>query len=242
MADSSAIRKEDFTPLSLTVDTIRGLGSNLCRPTSPRIVMSIQQFAIALSLGVAMALMGGGARADTEMDQVLLSTVTAGNVLAYRSILASGGSIHARDTGGNSAAVLAARFQRYIVLRDLVERGAPVGGRGSLGNTALGFAVLNDDFRSVRLLLGADADPDEADELGNPPLIAAARLGRTEIARLLLDAGADPDLPGAEGETPLIVAMRADRPAVVALLRARNARADVSLAAGNCRAGAVGCR
>lgn len=103
---------------------------------------------------------------DSESGGMALHMVTKRRDAPWMNFLiANGADINARDSGGNTAIMVAAQLGYLDGIQTLVRRKANVNLPNGRGETALVLAVQQRNALAVRELLNADADPDIADHV-----------------------------------------------------------------------------
>jgi ankyrin repeat protein len=131
--------------------------------------------------------------------------------------------VHARDSGGYTPLLWAAKRGHISLVRLLLAKGAQVNVRNNWRNTPLHWAAYNGHLAVVARLLKAGADPNARErEMGHTPLHDAAWKGRRRVIALLLKAGARPDLKNKRGQTPRQIAQRHGHWTVARLLEGRD--------------------
>lgn len=112
-----------------------------------------------------------------------------------KALLTARTDLDVRNSSGETALMLAVRYNDFNIVKLLLEAQANPNLKNSKGQTALMIAILHspNEFL-VRLLLDAHANPNIQDRTGNTPLMWAAFLGRSkEMVWMLLRSGADKD-------------------------------------------------
>jgi ankyrin repeat protein len=121
------------------------------------------------------------------------------------------GSVHDRDSYGNTPLHWAANWGFLEGVRLLLEYGADINAQNTDGETPLHRALRGsrkEQAETLEFLLEHGADPNIADHGGSTPLFLAGwdnmEAERAEkMVRLLLTHGADPNVRDKRGDTPL---------------------------------------
>ena len=124
--------------------------------------------------------------------------------------------IEVRNSGGESALMLAALRGQEALVVELVARGAQVNHRGW---TALHYAATGGHARVAAFLIGAHADVNAESPNGSTPLMMAAMYGNAATVKFLLESGADPEVRNDQGLSAEDFAVRAGRDEAVRLIR-----------------------
>ena len=118
----------------------------------------------------------------------LLYAVLEGDAAAVKAMLAAGTPVESRDSEhGETALMLAVKFNRDIITALLLGAGADVNARDAAGQTPLMYAGAE----TVPLLLAAGAQVNTQDGAGETALIKAAGSANTAKVMALLANGAD---------------------------------------------------
>jgi ankyrin repeat protein len=125
-----------------------------------------------------------------------LSWAAAGltDLAVFRFLLSRGARVNYRNRWGQTALVLAARYQNWDLVRLLLDHGADPNVRNWNGATPLIYAAGYDrsaDLPAVRALIGRHARTNVVDGLGETPLAILAAQGKREAVQWLFDSGAD---------------------------------------------------
>lgn len=135
--------------------------------------------------------------------------------------------VSARDDGGYTALLWAARKGHVSLVRLLLAKGAKVNVRNNWNNTPLHWAAYNGHLAVVSRLIKAGADLSARErEMGHTPLHDAAWKGQRRVIALLLRAGARTDIKNNRGQTPYQVAELHGHWAAARLIRSYQARAN----------------
>ena len=126
-----------------------------------------------------------------------------------RALIAAGGCVADVSPSGESALMLACKWNTIDVLDALLGSGADVSMRNQDGVSALHIASQREVGDYVRLLLAHMADPNATDSAQITPLICAAQKSSLEAAILLLRAGANQNVVSLTGETALLAVLDA---------------------------------
>lgn len=148
---------------------------------------------------------------------------------AFKTLLAAGGNVNAKDEQQDSAFLLAAREGHADIVVAALAAGADVRSLNRYGSTALFGPSYRGHVETVRALLRAPFDLHHVNSLGWTALLEAIVLGQDgpkhrEIVRLLIDAGSNVNQPDRDGVRPLQHAERRGQAEVVQMLRAAGAR------------------
>lgn len=141
-----------------------------------------------------------------ELDFFLFDAAALGCTGLAERLLDLGVSVVARNRGGNTALLIAARSGQEEMLDLLRARGAHVMQRNLDGATALLLAAMNNERRLAIELLDVGIDPNLADKQGLTPLLGAAFNGNGRLVEALLNAGADPMAVDASGKSAIVYA------------------------------------
>lgn len=141
-----------------------------------------------------------------ERDFFLFEAVGLGCVTLAERLLDAGASVEARDRGGSTPFLIAARMGQDGALELLAERGSNLHQRNLEGRSALLESVIANRRRTTATLLAAGIDPNIPDKRGLTTVIAAAFNGNRRILDALLDAGADASVVDAHGKGALTYA------------------------------------
>lgn len=177
----------------------------------------------------ASALMGGASAADRPIDAELRSAAQRNDLATFRSLVARGADVNARDTQQDSAFLLAARHGHTEVLRAALAAGADLRALNRYGSTALMGPAYRGHVDTVLVLLATPIDLHHVNQFGWTALLEAIVLGQDgpahrEIVRLLVEHGSDVNRPDPDGVTPLQHAERRGQTEVARILRAAGAR------------------
>lgn len=178
--------------------------------------------------GICLALCGG-AHAQEDREAALRSAAERGALDAFRSLLAAGADVNAKDAQQDSAFLIAARNGHAELVRAALAAGADVRSLNRYGSTALMGPAYRGHVEVVRLLLDTPLDLHHVNHLGWTALLEAIVLGtdgprHQEIVRLLIARGSDVNRPDRDGVRPLAHAERRGQAEVARLLRAAGGR------------------
>ncbi len=144
-------------------------------------------------------------------DNELINSILLRESETMNSLLASGASVHARDTEHEETALmLAVQFGSYEMIAKLIEAGAQVNDVDERGRTALSF-ISNRYFLKekselpaiLELLFDNGADLNQKDNDGQTALMRVIALtADVEITRTFLNHGARIDVVDTIGDTP----------------------------------------
>jgi len=156
-----------------------------------------------------------------------------GDTKALPLFFEAGIDINARNSGGYTALMAAAKNGQAEIVNKLLEQKANVDVQGYNGLTALMLAAENNHLSIVKALLAKNADPNLQDNSGwtalmkavyrgntdcvvaiadrsrqeiNRGLLVAALMGHKDTAKALLNRGAEIDTRADDGRTPLMLA------------------------------------
>jgi ankyrin repeat protein len=156
-----------------------------------------------------------------------------GDTKALPLFFEAGVDINARNSGGYTALMAAAKNGQAEIVNKLLEQKANVDVQGYSGLTALMLAAENNQLSIVKALLAKNADPNLQDNSGwtalmkavyrgntdcvvviadrsrqevNRGLLVAALMDHKDTAKALLDRGAEIDTRADDGRTPLMLA------------------------------------
>lgn len=157
------------------------------------------------------------AQSDEEVD--LLRAAQLDNVSGVSKALARGANPNARDGSGETALIVAMRYEAYQVASLLMQQPRiDLEAQAPNGNTALMMAAFRGNLAAVQDLLAHGA---KVEQPGWTALHYAAASGSTAIAALLLQRHAQIDAESPSGMTPLMLAAReGQEKAVMFLLEA----------------------
>lgn len=144
--------------------------------------------------------------------------------------LAAGADVNAKEEGGMTALMIAAKYCNVNIVQLLLDRGADLERRDNGGETALMFAAkkgspfpmregLPGYTEILKTLLKQGAEVNARDKDGKSALYYAATYGHADHVKLLLDNGADVNVVGLKVPwTPLIAASYYGHTEIVRLL------------------------
>jgi ankyrin repeat protein len=173
--------------------------------------------ALAAIAGTSVLPLRANAQSDEEVD--LLRAAQLDNVSGVSKALARGANPNARDGSGETALIVAMRFEAYRVASLLMQQPRiDLEAQAPNGNTALMMAAFRGNLAAVQELLAHGA---KVEQPGWTALHYAAASGSTAIAALLLQRHAQIDAESPSGMTPLMLAAReGQEKAVLFLLEA----------------------
>ena len=144
----------------------------------------LRRFASALSLGLALLIVGWGALGAEDPGEALREAARAGDLARIEALLAAGAPVDAPARYGQTPLYFAAEKGHLAVAKRLVERGANVNVQdGFFGASALGMALQGGHDELARYLLAHGAE-DADSALG-----AAIESDDLELARAALATG-----------------------------------------------------
>lgn len=107
------------------------------------------------------------ARVRESDGRTFLHQSCQGSISLTRGLLDRHADLHKRDRSGKDALMIAAIYERPLLIDLLVSRGANINARDSHGWTALANAVVQDSLEcGLRLISEYGADLDAKDNLG----------------------------------------------------------------------------
>lgn len=176
----------------------------------------------ALALAVAAP---AYAAEQTEDEVDLFRAIQLDNLSAVKKLLARGLSPNVREPGGETALIVAMRYEAYRVAQLLMDQpGIDLEARAPNGNTALMMAAFRQNKETVLDMMKRGA---QVNQKGWAALHYAAAAGSTEITAILLDKHAYIDAESPSGMTPLMIAAREGQEKVVELLLEQGADATL---------------
>lgn len=169
----------------------------------------------------------------------LLKAASIGDTQAVQAELAVGTPVDSRNSGAETALLLATQGNHIEAARLLIEAGADVNARADTGTdgTAYLHAGAMGYLEILKMTLDHGADLSSTNNgYDGTALIPAAEKGHVEAVKMLLDAGVDPDHVNRLGWTALMEAVVLSdggpvHQRIVALLL--NAGADPNIADGD---------
>lgn len=173
--------------------------------------------ALAVLAGSSLLPVSAMAQSDDEVD--LLRAAQLDNVSGVSKALARGANPNARDGSGETALIVAMRFEAFRVASVLMQQPRiDLEAQAPNGNTALMMAAFRGNQAAVQEMLARGA---KVEQPGWTALHYAAASGSTGIAALLLQRGAHVDAESPSGMTSLMLAAReGQEKAVMFLLEA----------------------
>ncbi|OEZ63987.1 ankyrin repeat domain-containing protein [Duganella sp. HH105] len=176
----------------------------------------------ALALAVAVPVF---AAEQTEDEVDLFRAIQLDNLSAVKKLLARGLSPNVREPGGETALIVAMRYEAYRVAQLLMDQpGIDLEAKAPNGNTALMMAAFRQNKETVLDMIKRGA---QVNQKGWCALHYAAAAGSTEITAILLDKHAYIDAESPSGMTPLMIAAREGQEKVVELLLEQGADATL---------------
>lgn len=176
----------------------------------------------ALALAVASPVF---AAEQTEDEVDLFRAIQLDNLSAVKKLLARGLSPNVREPGGETALIVAMRYEAYRVAQFLMDQpGIDLEAKAPNGNTALMMAAFRQNKETVLDMIKRGA---QVNQKGWCALHYAAAAGSTEITTILLDKHAYIDAESPSGMTPLMIAAREGQEKVVELLLEQGADATL---------------
>jgi hypothetical protein len=142
-----------------------------------------------------------------------------GDLITFKNLLDSGGTLDERDEGGLSPLHYAAFAGQCEIAKFILDRGFPIDIQDDEGSTPLYFASNSGKTDMVRLLLARGAHVNARNNGHYTALLVACERGHTEVVKALLDHGADVNIMSrTEGVTPMKAAQAGDHLAITSLL------------------------
>ena len=143
-----------------------------------------------------------------RIREALFRAVVTNNVKETNRLLAARAPVNAKNKGGWTVLMIAARDNRPDLVRLLLTRGADVNVTNKEGETALIHAADNDHPGIVQLLLDHGAAIDTKSNLGWTALMYAASKGHRLTVETLLSKGANAKVKDKDGQTASMYAAR----------------------------------
>ncbi|MES2163414.1 MAG: ankyrin repeat domain-containing protein [Pseudomonadota bacterium] len=160
---------------------------------------------------------------DDEVD--LFRAAQLDNVSGVKKLLERGLSPNLREPGGETALIVALRYEAYRVATLLMDQPSiDLEAKAPNGNTALMMAAFRQNKATVLDMLKRGA---QVNQKGWAALHYAAAAGSTEITSILLEHHAYIDAESPSGMTPLMIAAREGQEKVVELLLEQGADATL---------------
>lgn len=160
---------------------------------------------------------------DDEVD--LFRAAQLDNVSGVKKLLERGLSPNLREPGGETALIVAMRYEAYRVAALLMDQpGIDLEAKAPNGNTALMMAAFRQNKDVVLDMLRRGA---QVNQKGWAALHYAAAAGSTDITSILLEHHAYIDAESPSGMTPLMIAAREGQEKVVELLLEQGADATL---------------
>ena len=122
-----------------------------------------------------------------------MKAVVSNDLNSVHDILAKDRSSvnYCHESSGDTPLILAARYQRYEILKELVNSGAGIEHFNFDGKRSLHEAAYNGCALCVRFLLNQGAQVDSLKRADWTPLMMACAKGHLDVIKLLIDFGAD---------------------------------------------------
>ena len=178
---------------------------------------------ILLALTAALAVPAFADQTEDEVD--LLRAVQTDYASAVKTLLARGVNPNIRDANGETALIIAMRYEALKVADLLMDQpGIDLEAHAPNGNTALMMAAFRNNQAAVLDMLQRGA---QVNQKGWTALHYAAAAGSTAIVGILLDHHAYIDAESPSGMTPLMLAAREGQEDVVRQLLEQGADATL---------------
>ncbi|GJJ01885.1 hypothetical protein RugamoR64_24230 [Duganella rhizosphaerae] len=176
----------------------------------------------ALAATLTMPLL---AAEQTEDEVDLFRAAQLDNVSGVKKLLERGLSPNLREPGGETALIIAMRYEAYRVATLLMDQPTiDLEAKAPNGNTALMMAAFRQNKAVVLDMLKRGA---QVNQKGWAALHYAAAAGSTDITTILLEHHAYIDAESPSGMTPLMIAAREGQEKVVELLLEQGADATL---------------
>lgn len=178
---------------------------------------------ILLALTAALAVPAFADQTEDEVD--LLRAVQTDYASAVKTLLARGVNPNIRDANGETALIIAMRYEALKVADLLMDQpGIDLEAHAPNGNTALMMAAFRNNQAAVLDMLRRGA---QVNQKGWTALHYAAAAGSTAIVGILLEHHAYIDAESPSGMTPLMLAAREGQEDVVRQLLEQGADATL---------------
>jgi ankyrin repeat protein len=150
-------------------------------------------------------------------------------VALIMAMLKAGADLHAKDRGGRTVLMYAAKGGHPEVVRRILDRKADIEEEDNQGETALYHAAREGRATVIDLLAGAGARVNRTSRSYETPLMVAAQAGQSAAIAALLRAGAKPNLMNEHNKnwTAMMYAAKGTSNAVIDELASHGAHVNV---------------
>jgi len=180
-----------------------------------------------LGAAAVVAWVPPAAAQELSVNARLLAAARAGDQAGVARALSEGATPNARNRVGESALLIALKYERPDLAAQMVAAGTDVNLAAANGVTPLMAAAHGGYTDIVRKLLAQGADVNAVDQLRKTAMVYAAGEGRTEVVVLLLHAGIDANALYAHDLTALMWAAGYGQSATVRALLEAGAQTEL---------------